>query len=880
MSKIDEKYINALDTFTSALEEIVETLKEQQKSGKSDAVNDFLKTPMDNLSTVVKDLKNITEKGFKDVKSSNEQILKEIKSIKEQKSSGAFDKIEDPKNKNKIVDGIKVIMLIAGGVLALGMAFKIIGKVDFLSVIALSAAIVSISYAYSKIAKIENLDYAKSLIISSILPIIALGLLASGFILKAFPVIGLMQGLSMIIVSATIGVATYLLLKSIKGVDLDKNKKMIFALPIVLPAVALGLLMSGFIMKSFPVIGLMQGLSMIIVSATIGIATYLIFNAIKGIDLDKNKKMIFALPIVLPAVALGLFISSVIMKSLPVIGLMQGLSMIIVSATIGIATYLLLKSIKGVDFDKNKKMIFALPIVLPLVALGIVLSSIIIQKFVKIKNPIDLLIGSAVIGLSVLFFTPTIILLGKMDLKQIGKGALAIPMIALAIVATSWIFKALPSKMNYPDWKWTLSVGLSVTIFALIVTGVGYLATKFKKEFDSGLLGVVGVAAVIIASDFILNKGTYDRFPDWKWSLQTGLSVAIFGIIAYGVGFLASKDSEGFSFGLVGVVGISAAIFASDWILSKGEYKKYPDFEYSKGLGLSLGVFSVGALALGLIVMTGGGAVVMLAGLASILVIAASMLAVDKIFSLGDFTKYPSEEWAKGVGKSMLLFSSFGSDGKESSGFLDAVSSAVTGVVKGVGGAATSTAMIPIAKNMLEVDKIFSQGNFTKYPTTDWATNVATSFKIFSNQFKSMSAMSENDPRIKTINLLSDSFLRLSNSLSSVNSKLDTFTTNFNKINTDKLVKVLEANQPSQTLNYVNEPTEKSAGLFSTIGNYLFNDSTKNAANVSQTSVSGQNVVDTKRQNQFYDDVSEIRSILSDLREDMNKPSQAGSFHK
>jgi hypothetical protein len=120
----------------------------------------------------------------------------------------------------------------------------------------------------------------------------------------------------------------------------------------------------------------------------------------------------------------------------------------------------------------------------------------------------------------------------------------------------------------------------------------------------------------------------------------------------------------------------------------------------------------------------------------------------------------------------------------------------------------------------------------------------------------------------------------LSNSLSSVNSKLDTFTTNFNKINTDKLVKVLEANQPSQTLNYVNEPTEKSAGLFSTIGNYLFNDSTKNAANVSQTSVSGQNVVDTKRQNQFYDDVSEIRCILSDLREDMNKPSQAGSFHK
>ena len=44
MSKIDETYIRALGTFTDALAEIVETLKEQQNAGNADVVNDFLKT--------------------------------------------------------------------------------------------------------------------------------------------------------------------------------------------------------------------------------------------------------------------------------------------------------------------------------------------------------------------------------------------------------------------------------------------------------------------------------------------------------------------------------------------------------------------------------------------------------------------------------------------------------------------------------------------------------------------------------------------------------------------------------------------------------------------------------------------------------------------
>ena len=191
MSKIDEKYIDALDQFTDALEQIVETLKSQQKAGKADTVNEFLKQPMDNLVTVVADLKKVTQKGFAELKSDNQEILKKIESIKQQKESGMFDRIEDPRNKNKIVDGIKVVILIAAGVLALGMAFKIIGKVDFLSVIALSGAIFIMATAYSKIADVKNISLGQVFKLSLILPMMALGLAASAYILKDFPTFSL-----------------------------------------------------------------------------------------------------------------------------------------------------------------------------------------------------------------------------------------------------------------------------------------------------------------------------------------------------------------------------------------------------------------------------------------------------------------------------------------------------------------------------------------------------------------------------------------------------------------------------------------------------------------------------------------------------------------
>lgn len=726
MSKIDKRYIDALGSFTEALEEIVETLRSQQKNNKADVVNEFLSAPMDNLVEIVKDLKTITQEGFKDLKTDNKEILAKIESIKQQKESGSFDKIEDPKNKNKIVDGIKVVILIAAGVLALGMAFKIIGKVDFLSVIALSTGMLVMAVAFGKMSKIEGLTYAKIAIISAILPIMSLGLLLSGLILKNFPSITFGQGMSLIVVGSTIGIASWFLLQSLEKVNIKRDWATILALPLMLPLISTGLLLSGFILKFFPTFTFGQGISLIMVGATIGVASWFLLKSLKDVNIKRDWLTILALPLILPLISIGLLLSGAFLQFFPTISLQQGISMILVAATVGVASWLLLKSIGKVDIKKNWATILALPLILPLISLSLVLSSYVLQGFKPLKNPFDLLVASLVVGLSVLFFVPSIILLSKLNNKQLITGIAGIIATAGAILVTSYIFSLLPDKMKYPPFMWSIGAGFSIGVFGLVAFGLGYVSKK--EQFWEGLLGIPFVAAVILAVDYIIGKGKYSVYPKLIWSLGVGLAVGVFGLLSLGVGYMVEMPQ--FWVGLAGVLVLSGLIIAIDYILNKGQYSKFPAINWTKGVGMAMLVFGVASLALGALMIgtVGLAAGAMAAGIAAILIMAGAMLAVDIIFKKGTFTKYPSKEWASGVSKSMTLFS--GLDNPKS-GIIGALSGVISGILKGVGGAVISTTMIAMATAMLAVDEILSLGNFTNYPSENWARGVSKSMTLF-----------------------------------------------------------------------------------------------------------------------------------------------------
>ena len=156
MAANSKEYINALQDFTSSLQYLVDTLKENYSS-KNDAASmeEFFGANSDMFKMVeaiaedAHDAKQNSKKGL----DNTTKILAEIKAIKKSKEGGLFDKISDKDSKKGLIDGVKSVTLIAGAVLAIGGAFKLIGDVDFMSVIALSIAMPLIAMAIKEIGR-------------------------------------------------------------------------------------------------------------------------------------------------------------------------------------------------------------------------------------------------------------------------------------------------------------------------------------------------------------------------------------------------------------------------------------------------------------------------------------------------------------------------------------------------------------------------------------------------------------------------------------------------------------------------------------------------------------------------------------------------------
>ena len=150
---MDKQLLQALDNLSVALEKISETLnKKDSKSSTGKAMESG------NFGGQLKEISN----GIKKLLADNQKILKNqntIMNMSKNKNSdkkvGAEDGSVDKKKESNIKKGVGTILLIAVAVLAIGMAFKLVGKVDFLSVIGLALAITLISIAFEKIAKLK-----------------------------------------------------------------------------------------------------------------------------------------------------------------------------------------------------------------------------------------------------------------------------------------------------------------------------------------------------------------------------------------------------------------------------------------------------------------------------------------------------------------------------------------------------------------------------------------------------------------------------------------------------------------------------------------------------------------------------------------------------
>lgn len=775
-SNIDKKFIENLQDFTESLENVVELMKQQSEKG-GDAVNKML-SALDGpkLSEISEDIKAILDTNKK-IDNRTKEILEEIKASKKQKETGMFDKISNKENKHKIRDSIQTIILISGGVLAIGMAFKIIGKVDFLSVISLSLAMLTMSYTFSEISKIEGLTTKKVL----------------------------MAGLAIV-------------------------------------AMATAITISSFILKKFQPLDPITMFSFVLVSVGLGMAAMFIFKAVKDLSIKpKDMAKYLLLPLILPAMALGIALSSYALQYVAPVGIMQMISAVFTGLALVAAAFavkMVMMAIGKLDSPKDLLKVGLAVLMLPILAGGILVSSYILSQVVLISNPFQLALTSLAIGISMLAFAPTVYILGKMKISQMAKGALGAVIVSVAIMASSWIISVGKYDGAYPSAKWALGVGLSLLLFtpAILVIGIIAMTGIGALAILAGAGLTLVVAASIVGVSHILSRGMYDSYPGAKWAAGVGLSLIIFapallllGVIPFGEKILTRGAKLMFM--------ISATIVAVGAILSKGTFKGGPTVEWAEGIGAALNVF---ANAVG----TGKRKSKNLSE--SMVRISESMVYVSLILTKGDWVngKIP-KDWMENIYKNYIIYTQLYNvitggkllktlimntqmkniagnmveithilkmgvwdEGKIPSEWMMNISANYIAMVnlygyidkKDINLRKFNNTMKSIARSMVETDKILNEGNFSNAPGSDWADSISKSMNAFTD-----SIVGVDDKKLKALKDFSKVIRHLSRSLRKLKDsgleklgKLTTSVTIMSVIDESKLnsvIKVLDDNK-------------------------------------------------------------------------------------
>ena len=458
---MDKKLLDSLNNISVAIENLVNSLNEKNKSD-----NDFIETMKssnisDGLVKIQESLINIksdTEKILKNQSSSSKNVADSKKDdtekiLKNQSSSSknVADSKKDDKGKflsdimsgdsiKDIKSGVGTIMMIAGGVLAIGAAFSIIGKVDFGTVLSLSIALPLIAIAFEKIAQLKDLTPSSMVNIL----IITLGMAASIFIMSN-------------------------ILKNVQPIS---------------PSILFSVLM---------------------ISASLSLIGYGVSGLVNAVNKIKNPlDVAFMLPILMLGVSTAIMVSSHILSNVTNITPSQFLTSIAIAVVfipIAYSLKFVSNAIKDVDYGK----ILLLPIVMTLMSGAVMLSSYILSQ----TKPIDpgllwnIVLQSMTLSLISIALSFSLFVMDKMGINPIKAimGGLSLIIISGAIMVSSYLL-SMGDYSNCPSLGWSMTFSISMLLLSIPVAILGYISLPVVKM---GAIGLVLVAAAITAASYILS---------------------------------------------------------------------------------------------------------------------------------------------------------------------------------------------------------------------------------------------------------------------------------------------------------------------------------------------------------------------------------------
>lgn len=735
---MDKQLLDALNNLSESLEMIAQAL---DKKGTSNTTTtnalqsgDFSKQ-LTEINVSLKSIKSDTTK----ILDQQNTILSMQKKKENDKKTGLFEESEDPKKEGQIKKGVTTILLIAVAVLAIGLAFKLVGKIDFLSVVGLSLAVVLMAIAFEKIAKL-NLSTKEAFNSSLVIVMMAVAITMASWIMAFIEPIGFTQLLTAVLIAAMFAVlSNYLENIFIASIIFKKLDVSPFQLVKTLVAISTAITASSWVLSFIMPMSFAQAMTAILIAAMFSVISYNLHKIALGVVLFNEMNISpFELVKVLLGIALAITASSFILTFIKPMSFGQAITGILIAAMFAVVAFNMDKIAIGVvAFKKTGVKATDLLLVLVGIATAITVSSWILS-FVQ---PIGFWQFLTVLGIALVFalmsyFMEDLAIGITIIEKFLGKGKIYLIPLVLVALATAIALSSIVLQ-NTVDLPFMLILkilllGATLAIVTLLMTPAVMLMGKMPiADLALGVIGVIMIAAAIAVSSHILALGNYAKYPDWKWALGVGLSLIAFGGAALVLGALIMETGglglAALAIGAVAVMLVAGTIVATSHILGLGKYDKFPSYEWSFSVGLSmtafglamggLGTFILGTLGLGMVALVVGGEAVLL--------IAQAIVDTSFILAKGNYKDGPTKAWAEGIS---LALGAFAPVYKmlTTGGIMDAIFGS------GPTPEQFSEAIITVSKGIISAADFFAgTKSFKNGPTKEWAEGVGTAIGAF-----------------------------------------------------------------------------------------------------------------------------------------------------
>lgn len=749
---MDKKLLNALNNLSESLEMISDALNSKEESTSSTGA--ALKG-----GNFGKQLQEINA-SISLVRDDTQQILKNqqtIISLSKEKSKDAIEEAgADKKKQNDIKKGVGTILLIATAVLAIGLALKLVGQVDIVSAIGLGIAMVAIGFAFSEVAKVtDGMDIKQIGLVSLSIVMMSIAVTLSSWALSLISPISVSQGITAILIAGVFTVISYgmsKMIRAFKGVNTGDIIEAAIFLPLLLPSIALGIVGASYALSYVQPISLMQWFSSILIASIFVVISYGMVNmlkAFKGLDSGSLIEAGVFLPLLLPAIALGIAGASYALSLVQPISLMQWFSSILIGALFVVLSFGIVNITKAMSKMKWGDIV-KLPVFFTLIATAIMISSHILVYTADIEW--GTLLKAIAVGLAMsilsLTFAPAMILLGKLGVGQLLKGGLAVVIVATAVMVSSHIL-SLGNYENFPDISWVLGAGLALVTFGLASFGLGLLVFGPQALiFFAGMAATLAVAASIVGVSKILSEGSYDNPGMLDWAKSVSLLYMTFTPVIFALGAMGLASAvmsffgpDPFEMAKSYLIQIAESIVAISHILKDGDYSGGPTKEWADGISIALGAFMpvYGMMMMNNLLSIFGGGVGPEEFSEAIMTVSGGIIVAASVFAGAEssFKKPPPVEWAEGVGGAIGAFAPVYSALMNSGKGL--FSSAVTPEQMKSAIMTISEGIVDAAVFFADNEAPFDEGN---YPSVEWGEGVGAALGAFSPVFEMLSGKS------------------------------------------------------------------------------------------------------------------------------------------